>query len=71
MDFVFNQTNQAYLPNIQLMNTQSKEIFYGKLTFVFLEMPEFVKSKEQLKTNADKWLYIFKTCINWIKCLKI
>jgi hypothetical protein len=46
MDFVFNQTNQAYLPNIQLMNTQSKEIFYGKLTFVFLEMPKFVKSKE-------------------------
>ena len=35
-------------------------LFYDKLTFVYLQMPNFNKSEEELETHFDKWLYVFK-----------
>ena len=36
------------------------QIFYDKLTFIYLEMPNFTKTVEELATTYDKWLYVLK-----------
>jgi predicted transposase/invertase (TIGR01784 family) len=35
-------------------------VFYDKLTFIYLEMPKFTKSLEELETRFDKWLYVIR-----------
>ncbi|MBR6319534.1 MAG: Rpn family recombination-promoting nuclease/putative transposase, partial [Prevotella sp.] len=37
-----------------------KEVFYDKLTYIYLEMPKFQKTEAELETMADKWLYALK-----------
>ena len=44
---------------IQLKN-QDNQVFYDKLTFIYLEMPNFTKAEYELKTEFDLWLYFFK-----------
>ena len=61
LDFTFNKEKKEdeYLSNIQLKN-QYCEVFYDKLTFLFIEMPRFTKTEKELKTHFDKWLYFLK-----------
>jgi predicted transposase/invertase (TIGR01784 family) len=35
-------------------------VFYDKLTFIYLEMPKFNKTLDELETRFDKWLYVLK-----------
>ena len=42
------------------MDVNKKEVFYDKLTYIYLEMPKFQKTEDELKTMADKWLYALK-----------
>ena len=39
---------------IKLKN-QNNKVFYDKLTFIYLEMPNFEKTEDQLETRLDKW----------------
>lgn len=32
-------------------------MFYDKLTFVYLEMPKFNKTEDELETMFDKWMF--------------
>jgi predicted transposase/invertase (TIGR01784 family) len=63
LDFVFaedkNDTNY-YHHEVKLMDTHKKEVFYDKLTFIYLEMPKFNKTEEELESRFDKWLYVLK-----------
>ncbi|MEA5461311.1 Rpn family recombination-promoting nuclease/putative transposase [Arcicella sp. LKC2W] len=61
LDFVFaeDKEEQKVLHVVQLKD-QDSEIFYDKLTYIYLEMPNFQKTEEQLETHFDKWLYVFK-----------
>jgi predicted transposase/invertase (TIGR01784 family) len=71
LDFVFNdkpdpaedkklQKKYPFLHHVQLSDTETKKVFYDKLTFVYLELPKFNKSEEQLATLVDKWMYALK-----------
>ena len=45
------------------MNSASKKtgkLFYDKLSFVYIQMPNFTKTEDQLETHLDKWLYLLK-----------
>jgi len=44
---------------IKLKN-QNGKTFYDKLTYIYLEMPNFKESEAGLKTRLDKWLYFIK-----------
>jgi predicted transposase/invertase (TIGR01784 family) len=44
---------------IKLKN-QNGKTFYDKLTFIYLEMPNFKQSETQLESRLDKWLYFIK-----------
>jgi predicted transposase/invertase (TIGR01784 family) len=55
-----NAINQeSVVHEVQLKN-QHNQVFYKKLTFIYLEIPDFNKTLEQLKTRLDKWLYFIK-----------
>ena len=49
-----------YRREVKLMDTKLKEVFYDKLTFIYLEMPKFNKGEDELKTLFDKWLFVLK-----------
>jgi predicted transposase/invertase (TIGR01784 family) len=51
---------ERYLREVQLIDKQTQEVFYDKLTFIYLEMPRFKKREEDLVTHFDKWLYVLK-----------
>jgi predicted transposase/invertase (TIGR01784 family) len=42
------------------LKDQNNQEFYDKLTFIYLEMPNFDKPLEALNTRLDKWLYFIK-----------
>ena len=63
LDFVFDEDKEdkeKFRYDVQLTYNQTKKIFYDKLKFVYLEMPKFTKTIDQLETHFDKWLYILK-----------
>lgn len=61
LNFVFRE--DEYSPDclhheVMLMDTQTKQIFSDKLTFIYLEMPKFHKTEDELETMFDKWLFV-------------
>jgi predicted transposase/invertase (TIGR01784 family) len=64
LDFTFDDYENEYEKNevvhtIQLKN-QNGKIFYEKLTYIYLEMPNFKTEESALTTRLDKWLYFIK-----------
>ncbi len=61
LDFIFeeNRGNQEYKHVVQLKD-QHNQVFYDKLTMIYLEMPKFTKTEAELETHTDKWLYFFR-----------
>lgn len=43
---------------VKLINAETNEVFYDKLTFVYLQMPNFKKTEDELETIEDKWYYV-------------
>ena len=62
LDFIIDEKrrNDIVVSHNKLMDIDRHEIFYDKLTFITLQMPNFNKSVEELETNFDKWLYVIK-----------
>jgi predicted transposase/invertase (TIGR01784 family) len=46
------------------LKDQNNVVFYKKLTFIYLEMPNFNKNLEELETRLDKWLYFIKNLVD-------
>ena len=46
--------------HVQLMETYSKSVFYNKLTLIFLEIPKFNKTLQELENDYERWLFAFK-----------
>jgi predicted transposase/invertase (TIGR01784 family) len=63
LDFVFDEDKKdpaKFRYDIKLTDTETKEVFYDKLTFIYLEMPKFNKTVDELETRFDKWLYVIR-----------
>ena len=63
LDFVFDEDKddeEYYHHVVKLMDVNKKEVFYDHLTYIYLEMPKFRKTEDQLETLFDKWLYALK-----------
>jgi len=62
LDFVFDDADRdkTVVSEVRLMDTDKKTVFYNKLTFIYLQMPNFGKSEEELSTHFDKWLYVIR-----------
>jgi predicted transposase/invertase (TIGR01784 family) len=66
LDFTFDEerTDKGYLCNVQLKD-QYCQVFYDKLTYIFIEMPRFGKQEDELETHLDRWLYFLKNLENF------
>jgi predicted transposase/invertase (TIGR01784 family) len=61
LDFVFDDHKNEYtLLHVVELKNQHCEVFYEKLKFIYIELPKFTKSLEQLETHLDKWLFLLK-----------
>lgn len=63
LDFVFDSDKgepDKYRYDVKLKDIDTNKLFYDKLTFIYLEMPKFNKSAEELETRFDKWLYVLR-----------
>ncbi len=63
LDFVFDEDKDEpnkYRYDVKLSDIETHEVFYDKLTFIYLAMPKFNKSIDELETRFDKWLYVIK-----------
>lgn len=52
--------DERYLRRVQLADVDTGDIFYDKLTFVYVELPKFRRSAAELTDEADKWIYLLK-----------
>ncbi|MEA5137918.1 Rpn family recombination-promoting nuclease/putative transposase [Arcicella rigui] len=64
LDFTFDDyesepEKSEVVHTIKLKNQHGKT-FYDKLTFIYLEMPNFKRKENELETRLDKWLYFIK-----------
>lgn len=59
LNFTFDNSDE-FSHEVKLTDVTTGEVFYDKLTYVYLEMPKFKKRLPQLNTLYDKWLYAIK-----------
>ena len=63
LNFVFRDddySQDCYHHEVKLMDTQTKKVFFDKLTYIYLEMPKFNKTEDELETMFDKWLLVLR-----------
>ena len=63
LNFVFPDNEypaDSYVHEVKLKDTDDNHIFYDKLTFVYLEMPKFNKTEDELETMFDKWMFALR-----------
>ena len=61
----FEFPNNEYAPDsyrheIKLKDVEDHHVFYDKLTFIYLEMPKFNKTEDELETMFDKWMFVLR-----------
>lgn len=63
LDFVFDSDKDEpnkFRYDVKLKDNDTNKVFYDKLTFIYLEMPKFNKSVDELEKRFDKWLYVLR-----------
>ena len=63
LNFAFKDgeySNDCYHHEVKLMDTATKKVFFDKLTYIYLEMPKFNKTEDELETMFDKWLFVLR-----------
>ncbi len=61
LDFTFSEdeVEKEVRHEVQLKD-QKCRVFYDKLTYIYLEMPNFSKAESDLQSNFDKWMYVLQ-----------
>ncbi|MGB3572652.1 MAG: Rpn family recombination-promoting nuclease/putative transposase [Phormidesmis sp.] len=65
LDFTFKETEEDLDDRDTIVHTVELEdqhcsVFYDKLKFIYIELPKFKKTIDQLSSQQDKWLYLFR-----------
>jgi hypothetical protein len=64
LDFTFDdyetEPEKGEVVHTIKLKNQNGKIFCDKLTFIYLEMPNFKRKETELETRLDKWLYFIK-----------
>jgi len=54
------KNEKTYLTKVQLCDMDTKELFYDKMTYYYIEMPKFKKVEKELSSHLEKWLFYLK-----------
>ena len=49
-----------YFHQVKLKDVDDNHTFYDKLTLIYLEMPKFNKTEDELVTMFDKWMFVLR-----------
>ena len=64
LDFTFddydNEPERKEVIHTVQLKDQHNKLFFDKLKYVYLEMPNFKKTEQELQTRLDEWLYFIK-----------
>lgn len=63
LNFVFDEDKNSrdyYHHEVKLMDVKTNKVFYDKLTFIYLELPKFTKTEDELETIFEKWVFVLK-----------
>jgi predicted transposase/invertase (TIGR01784 family) len=61
MDFNFDKTVPGkYFHWVRLAEEETGEVFYNKLGFIFLELPNFSLEEQEIKTDLERWMYVLR-----------
>ena len=61
LDFVFEESApNKYRHDVKLTEQETKDVFYEKLTYIYLEMPKFNKTEKELTSRFEKWMFVLK-----------
>ncbi len=61
LDFTFEESDaNKYHHNVKLTEQETKKVFYDKLHYIYLEMPKFTKTEQELKNRFEKWMFVLK-----------
>lgn len=59
MNFNFDDSHpDHFIHDIRIMDNNTHQEFYSKLSYTFIEMPKFKKLETELESKLDEWLYI-------------
>ncbi len=65
LDFEMEGSNEkTYFHEAHLADINTGKSIYNKLGYIFIEIPKFNKTQNQLKTELDKWLFVLKNMAN-------
>ena len=68
LNFTFDDTdNVNFHHEVKLVDLQTQQVFYDKLTFIYLEMPKFNKTEQKLETMFDKWMFVLRNLSNLLE----
>lgn len=61
LDFLFDEhkDDKEVIYTVQLKD-QNNQVFYDKFSLIYLQLPNFDKTENELITNLDKWLFFIK-----------
>ncbi len=61
LEFRMDQDEQErYIRRVDLAERETGRIYYNKLKYIFLELPNFAKGDDEIRTDMDQWFWLFK-----------
>ncbi len=54
------KNTKEFLHHGKITNIQSKEVMYDNLNMIYVEIPKLKKTKEELNTHLEWWLYVLQ-----------
>ena len=63
LNFTFPESEYAadsFRHEIKLSDIEDHHVFYDKLTFIYLEIPKFNKTENELTSMFDKWMFVLR-----------
>lgn len=61
LDFIFSEgRNEEDIVHFVELKDQFCNVFYDKLKLIYVELPKFTKTADELETHFEKWLYVFR-----------
>lgn len=71
LNFSFPENKQSgddgIFREVKLMDINKKEVFYDKLTYIYVELANFHKDVDECVTVLDKWLFCLKNLQNLLE----
>ena len=62
-----NKSDDGVFREVKLKDTKKKEVFYDKLTYIYVELANFNKDIDECATLLDKWLFCQKNLSNLLE----